>query len=251
MKKRMIALDADPLIYQATESKKDTMNYFGKETEGENLSEKSYKKPLKPFKRRFKQLVKDIEDEVAASLPGIVKGIVPIFSDPVSNFRYDIYPEYKNKRTNPKSKEYYRLRKWLLKKYGYVKHVEADDVVAYYVREKKYIGASLDKDLLKGVEGVWFNTHYMKRTSHTTDAVDAYTFTLQQTLAGDNVDSIPGIPRVGMKTANNLLTSNGCSWEGVEQSYINAGLTKEDALLNRRLIGMDQFDGKKITLWRP
>ena len=38
---------------------------------------------------------------------------------------------------------------------------EADDEVAYYVREKNWIGASMDKDLLRGVAGDWF-----KRTPH-------------------------------------------------------------------------------------
>ncbi len=252
MKKRYITLDADPLIFECTEGKRDTMSYFGKESEGESLSETSFKKPLKPFKRKFKQLVKDLEDEVAAAMPGMVKGIIPIFSDPDSNFRYDLYPDYKkNRKPGSRSKEFYRLRKWVLKKYGYVKGAEADDVVAYYVREKKYIGASIDKDLLNGVPGTWFDTYHSRRHIKTTDEFEAYMFTLAQTLAGDPTDSIPGIPRVGLKTAMNLLESNGCSWDGVVQAYINAGLTAEDALLNRRLIGMDQYDGKKIVLWQP
>ena len=255
-KKRMIALDADSLIFTATEGKSNTGKYFKQENEGDALVEKAYNTPLKTFKTKFKRLVKEIEKEVNTATSGKVKGIKIFLSDPDTNFRYRLYPEYKNKRDGSKrSPDFYRLRKWALKKYGYVKDCEADDIVAYYVREKKYIGASLDKDLLSGVAGTWFNVYWNKRIDDPVVNVvsdeDARVFTLLQTLAGDNVDSIPGIPRVGLKTALNLLQSNGYDWNGVVAAYQNAKLTKEDALLNRRLVGMDQYNGKKIVLWTP
>ncbi len=252
MKKRHIALDADYLIFETTEDKGSTGNYFEVETGLNGGSE--YQKPLKPYKKILKKAIAEVVDEIAANLPGEVSGKVKvIFSDPNGNFRYDIFPNYKNNRKGSKrSKMFYRLRKWAHRKYGYEDGVEADDVVAYYVREKGWIGASFDKDLLKGVPGTWFDVYHLRRFITTTTKKEAAHFNLLQTLAGDSTDGIKGIPRVGMKTAENLLRSNGESWEGVVKSYLDAGLTEEDAILNRRLIGMDQWTKKKgLKLWKP
>ncbi len=251
MKKKMIALDADYLIFLQTEGKRTQAGFFGSE-EGEVKSD-NYKESLKIYKKQIKASIKDVEDEVAANLPGQVKGIKVFFSDPDTNFRYDIYPEYKaSRKSGQRSKLFYRLRKWVLKKYGYVKNVEADDVVAYYVREKGWIGASFDKDLLEGVAGIWFDTYHSRRHIKLTTPDDADYFNLLQTLAGDPTDNIKGIPRVGMKTAANLLVSNGESWSGVVQSYLNAGLTEDDAILNLRLTSMKQWSPKKgVQLCSP
>ena len=246
MKKKMIALDADYLIFQLTEGKAQTNSAF---PDADGMEVEEYKKPLKPYKKALKKAIKDVEQEVAANLPGEVKGIKPFFSDPTGNFRYDIFPDYKkNRKGSERSELFYRLGRWAFKKYGFVPNTEADDVVAYHVR-KGWIGASFDKDLLKGVAGTWFDVYHSRRYIVWTTEEDAKHFTLLQTLAGDSTDGIIGIPRVGMKTAEKLLIANGDNWEGVVKSYENAGLTEEDAILNRRLIGMDQYDGKRVKMF--
>jgi DNA polymerase-1 len=249
--KKMIALDADYLIFECTEGKFTQNKHFGSE-EGEVEGEK-YKEPLKPFKVKFKRLVSDVENEIAANLPGEVKGIKVIISAPDGNFRYKIYPEYKaNRKSGSRSELFYRLRKWVIKKYGYVKDVEADDVVAYYVREKGWIGASFDKDLLRGVPGVWFDTYHARRNLNTTSEGEARNFNLIQNLSGDPTDNIKGIPGVAEKTAIKLLDKHGWDWGGVVAAYKEKGLTIEDAILNRRLICMNQWTPKKgVKLWKP
>lgn len=251
-KKKHIAIDADYLIFEATEGKVTRTGGFAKE-DGE-VGAKGYKEPLKPYKDHVKRAIKDIVDEIAINMPGELSGKVRvIFSDPNGNFRYDIYPEYKaNRKGGDRSELFYRLRKWVHKKWGYVPNTEADDIVAYYVREKGYVGATFDKDLLQGVPGTWFDVHYMRRYVIHTEVGSAHHFNMIQTLAGDPTDNIKGLPRVAHATAIKLLDKHGWNWDGVVAAYKEKGMSEEDAILTRRLVGMDQWSPKKgVKLWQP
>lgn len=269
----MIALDADYLVFTCTEGK-DAKTCGFKPKSGSKLAKniKKYKEPLKPYKDKFKALVQEVENEISANFVGQVKGIKVILSDPNSNFRYDIYPEYKGERP-PRGELFYRLRDWAVKKYGYIKHIEADDHVAYLVGKKNWIGASMDKDLWKGVSGDWFNTHFMSRTFTYTSPKQAQDFTLIQTLTGDPTDNIKALPKkagdkmipidglpegqrqpfkVTEKVAIELLDKFGWDDEGVLAIFESKGFGEKERTLNRRLIGMDQWHPKKgIRLWEP
>ena len=203
---------------------------------------------FKTLQEAIKTTGQDIEDEIAIEVLGKykIKG-KPIlaFSDPYTNFRYEIYPEYKaNRKSGDRGPLFYRLRKWALKKYGYVKNTEGDDVVAHYVR-KGYIGATFDKDLLSGCHGVWFDVYHTRRHIKETSRIEARNFNLIQQCTGDLVDNIKGIPRVGEKTAIKLLDEYGWTNCAVIQIYKDKGLTEEDALLTRRLVCMKQWSPKK------
>jgi len=50
------------------------------------------------------------------------------------------------------------------------------------------------------------------------------------------------------KIAIEKLTEHGWDWQGVVKIFKEQGFSEKEAILNRRLIGMDQFDGKKIKL---
>jgi DNA polymerase-1 len=204
---------------------------------------------LKPLKKKVKQLVRDIEDEIAAQFPGdLGKKTKLIFSDPKGNFRYDLYPEYKSGRKEiKKSPEYYALRKWALKKYGYIKNIEADDAMWYYIK-KGYISVSMDKDVRKTLPGQHFNPHYMHRNLEYTGELEARNFLLIQSVMGDSTDDIPGIKGVGEKTAIKLLDRFGWDDEGCIKAYESKGLTKEDWLLTMRLVNLQQYDVKRKKL---
>lgn len=249
MKKRIIALDADPLIFEVAEGKNTNMRIFGAEVG--DVADSNYKEPLKPYKDKLKLLIKDIENEIAAQYPGEIKKIKPIFSDPKKNFRYDIYPEYKaNRKEMKKSKLFYRLRKWALKKYTYVENLEADDYVSYLVLNKNAIGATIDKDMLKGVAGDWFDTYHDRRTMKSTSVGEARNFNLLQTLMGDPTDNIKGIPGVGEKNAIKLLDTYGWTWDGVLKAYQSKGLSQDDMELNARLVLLNQWTPKNgVKLW--
>ena len=267
-----IAIDADYLIFECTESRDNKGSYF---TAEDGFEDKEYKKPLKPFKDKFKDSLGYLLKEIFASLPGeftedldiiCFRGLrIPkdymrefhtkhgyiklCFSDPKGNFRtLTCTQSTRLIRKGERSKEFYRLRKWALKEYGYPKGFEADDEVAHLVRDKGYLGASMDKDLL-GTEGTWFDTYHSRRHIVKTTKEEAAKFVLLQTLAGDPTDNIKGIPRVGMATAHKLLDEFGWDMRGAIKAYESKGLTEYDAILNRRLVDMHQYDGKELQLW--
>ena len=248
MKTRDLYIDADHLLYNVAGNKaKDSLD-------GEVIEQKVN---IEPLKEAFHLGVKAIEDAIAVTTVSkkFKVGLTYlVFSDPEGNFRFDIFPDYKKNRAGKvQSDEFCALRAYAHKLGSalLVNGIEADDVVAYYVR-KGAIGASTDKDLLKGVKGRWFDCYSSRWSYSKVKKKDADHFVLLQTLAGDSTDGIKGLPRVGMKTAENLLTSNGDSWDGVVKAYENAGLKLEDAILTRRLVGMDQWSPKNgVQLWLP
>ncbi len=270
-KKRMIAHDADYLIFMCTEGKDVKTGGF-KAKQGGFKSKKKYKEPLKKYKDKFKALIQNVENQFSANFVGQVKGTKVILSDPNGNFRYDMYPEYKGERTE-RTELFYRLRKWALKKYGYKKGIEADDEVAYLVGVKGWFGASMDKDLWKGVAGDWFNTHYMSQCFTYNSPKQARDFVLIQTLTGDSTDNIKALPKkagdemidgirrtdgtrkpfkVTEKIAIELLDEFGWDEDGVLAIFKSKGFGEKERTLNRRLIGMDQWTPKKgVKLWHP
>ena len=130
--------------------------------------------------------------------------------------------------------------------------MEADDVVAWYARHG-HVCVSMDKDLLRGVPGKFFDPYHETWSETTREATDP--FVLLQTIMGDTGDGIPGIPRVGEVKARKWLDDRGYTWESVVECYEHHGLIRDDAILMRRLVGMDQAvltkKGKwKIKLWK-
>jgi len=246
MKKKDIAIDADGLLFLVAG------NAPVNDLEGDNI-EDDIPVELKFLKKKFKMIVHDLVTSVEVESiwnkwkPGKIR---LIFSDPDHNFRKDLDPGYKaNRKHLERSPEFYALRDWAHKRYEVAKGCEADDLIARYVR-KGAVGISMDKDLLQGVPGIWFNNHFMHKTWHTTTKEDSIKFTAMQTLAGDSTDNIKGLTRVGLKTAEKLLAGD-YSWQNIVNIYKSKGMTEEDAILTRRLIGMDQYKKKGIKLWTP
>jgi len=229
---------------------------------------------------------------------------------PSTNFRYDLYPNYKIKRLDKEqTKELIDLKKYAKSTGLIVESVEADDVVAYYARRGHPI-ASGDKDVIYGVEGNNYFYHSAHRKVYKTSKEDADRFVLLQTLAGDSSDDIPGMEGVGLDIEKGVFTGtsvkllpDNATFEDVLHIYLTraitkgkavehyrktgltikasqskydeegfsytaylitdatgsrdkykqlGGLTKEDALLTRRLVGLDQWKGKRrgLKLWQ-
>jgi hypothetical protein len=123
-------------------------------------------------------------------------------------FRYGVAESYKsNRKGKPKPVIFYALEQYLRQQYNCISYpeLEADDLVSYYshIEDRKTVICSPDKDVLHQCVGM----HYNYRTAeflHTSDE-DANRFLWKQTLMGDSVDGIPGLPGVGAKTADNWL----------------------------------------------
>ena len=127
-------------------------------------------------------------------------------------FRYDQAKtrEYKgNRKKGSKPIIFYALKEYLKQewKFEYIPELEADDLVAVYGEglDGNTMICSPDKDVLYQVEG----KHYNYRTAdfvHTTPT-EAELFLWKQMLMGDPTDGIPGLPKVGLKTADKLLNN--------------------------------------------
>jgi len=159
-----------------------------------------------------------------------------------NNYRDLIYPEYKQPRVKAqKVDSKYSLSKKIVPiirdkavEEGYAIRAdgrEADDFIRIWAEEcraagKDYIICSMDKDLLC-IPGKHYLMHNNlsddKRIIEVSEA-DALKFYYKQVLMGDNTDNIPGVPGLGPKTADKLLsglTEEVDFQEVVVEAYFN------------------------------
>lgn len=179
------------------------------------------------------------------------------FSDK-TNFRYDIFPEYKaNRKTKRKPLALKEITKWVYEKHNGIcwKNLEADDVIGILCcTNKNYVAVSGDKDFYT-LPCVFFN--FLKDEITETTLEDADYNHLVQSMSGDTVDGFSGASGVGPKTAKKLLDKNGATWQTVVDTYISKDQTEDEALLNAQLSYIlrneNEYDKKKgtVKLWKP
>ena len=133
-------------------------------------------------------------------------------------FRYKIAEtrSYKyNRKGGSKPPVFYALRAYMQQAWlcSHTPGLEADDLVAVYSKPSGTVICSPDKDVLYQVAG----THFNFRTGEfiKTSKLEANRFLWKQTLMGDATDGIIGIPKVGPKTADNLLKKLKSGFEKV------------------------------------
>jgi 5'-3' exonuclease len=168
-------------------------------------------------------------------------------------FRKEIYPLYKANRDGSTKPIYYDLmREYMVKHWGATIYddLEADDAVAMDVLEMQdkhgmdsVCLASIDKDLDQIVGWHYNYNNELDLRANALYFVDADTarrcfFT--QLLMGDTSDNIPGIPRVGEKTAPRMLAHCKTLEDYlavVEKAYAdhNAKLPEDEPPLNMEL----------------
>ena len=73
---------------------------------------------------------------------------------------------------------------------------------------------------------------------------------------GDPMIPVEGVARQPYKFTEKIaiahLDEYGWNWEGVVKIFESRGFGEEEALLNRRLVGMDHWTPKKgVRLWEP
>jgi len=153
--------------------------------------------------------------------------IIVVFDAKGKTFRNNIYSEYKaNRPPMPDDlKEQLQPVKAICKAIGFplleIEGVEADDVIATISRmakdaKFKCVVSSLDKDLMQLVEDP--NTTLMNTMKHEifdeAKVFDKFGVKPNQikdmlALVGDSSDNIPGVPKVGQKTAAKWLNQYG------------------------------------------
>ncbi len=152
--------------------------------------------------------------------------IAVIFDAARENFRNDIYADYKANRDDPPDE--------LVPQFGLIRDCvgafalpslelegyEADDLIATYARLARKRGqtvviVSSDKDLMQLVgDGVTMFDPIKNREIGVPDVVEKFGVEPAkvvdvQSLAGDSVDNVPGVPGIGVKTAAQLITEYG------------------------------------------
>lgn len=182
-------------------------------------------------------------------------GDVILFFSSSTNFRKDLYPEYKGHRNRKKPCGYRRAINWLMDEY----HVctepnwEADDLLGFTQTAEPnhgHIIVSPDKDM-RQIPGLLYNMEELV----TITPEEGTRWHLIQTLAGDQTDGYAGCPGIGVKKAEALFNKHGESWQTVVEAFEKAGLNEETALLNARLARIlqctDINDDGTIRLWTP
>ena len=161
--------------------------------------------------------------------------IIVVFDAKGKTFRNDIYKEYKaNRPPMPDDlREQLVPLKDIVKAIGFplieISGVEADDVIATLVKQAKEnnfksVISSLDKDLMQLVEdpiSTMMNTmtHQIFNEEKVFEKFGVKPTQIRDMLAltGDTSDNIPGVPKVGQKTAAKWLNEFG-NLEGVKSN---------------------------------
>ena len=172
-----------------------------------------------------------------------------IILTPRTNFRYNIFPDYKNKRP-PRSESRIALMKMILERLRpwveIHKDVEADDVVIYYAKQGWMVSA-IDKDVINACPTFCYDYNkYVWNQPKSEMQIESWY--LMQALMGDSTDCIPGAKGIGEKGAFKIV--NEMSWKSFA-GIIEYFPSYEDALLSMRLVRMDQWNGKEVILWTP
>ena len=206
-------------------------------------------------------------------------GTIIVCADGGSNYRKEIFPEYKANRkerfadqTEQEAKEFemfmaeFQDTLTLLKERHPVFHfrgVEADDIAAYITQKINYdecwlISSDKDWDLLISDKVSRFSTVTRKETTvHNWD--EHYDFEIEdyisfKCLCGDKGDNVPGVPGVGPKRAVQLMNQYGsifdiydaCPLEG-KYKYIQAvNENAEQLLTNVELMDLVTYNEDAI-----
>lgn len=180
------------------------------------------------------------------------------FSDKV-NFRKELNPSYKNNRKARKPVGYSAFKEWVIENHPSVimPTLEGDDVLGILqTKLKDTIIVSADKDM-GTIPGRWLQVKIdgNNEIKTVTDKEADYNF-LMQSLTGDATDGYAGLPGTGPVKAKALLDKHGACWKTVEDAYLKAGLTAEDALLQARMARILRdtdwdFEKEEVKLWKP
>ena len=240
-----LLLDTDILIYKAIASTEVEIDW------GDDIW--SLFTDLNDAKRAFEKQVNFITEKLGSD------DVLHCLTDPKDNFRKHIAPTYKsNRKGSRKPVGFVALRDWVEETFDTLMKpsLEADDVLGIVATKPDNMGKCIvvsdDKDF-KTIPCKLYRPMADEKLDITQQQADTYFLT--QTLTGDPVDGYSGCKGVGEKTAKKILGTRPV-WDSVEQAYIKAGYTRDDALEQARLARIlrwtdwDEKKGEPI-LWTP
>lgn len=262
-KKRVALIDGDGMVYQIVTNKEHL-----KETRTEN-DEWYEVLDMKTAKEEFKTRV----DELLGVLKCTRGGVLFTFSSR-PYFRKKIEPSYKSNRKHRKPLGYRALLDWVCETWHHmmIPEFEGDDVLGvlhttpqHWPNDTETIVVSNDKDM-RTIPGLLYNPDNTEPVETITDK-QALRALFVQSLTGDSGDGYGGAKGVGpvkaasiadkalegVKTIDDVFTSF------IVPTYVDAGQTAEDALMNCRLARILSTADVKIDasgewnheLWTP
>ena len=192
--------------------------------------------------------------------------IAIIFDASSDTFRNQIYDQYKANRTEPPEdlRPQFQLIRAATRAFDLpsieLRGYEADDLIATYARIAAEAGANVtiissDKDLMQLINDrvTMFDTMKDKRID-TPEVIEKFGVTPDkvvevQSLAGDSVDNVPGVPGIGIKTAAQLVSEYG-DLEGILAAALDGMITQtkrrealiehaEKARISKKLVLLD------------
>ena len=184
-----------------------------------------------------------------------------IFDSARKNFRNEIYSEYKGNRSEAPDDlipqfEYIRqsVKAFNLPSIELINY-EADDLIATYVEKILDLGAkvtivSSDKDLMQLYKkGVRIYDPMKNKFINQDDVHNKFGVTPEkvidvQSLAGDSTDNVPGVPGIGVKTADELINQYGTlenllkNASKIKQNKRRETLinNKDEAIISKKLV---------------
>ena len=177
-----------------------------------------------------------------------------------SNFRKQLYPDYKGNRAGNKPLAFSAATAYMRENFEVrcIEGIEADDVMGILATSGRCPNSCIvsdDKDLLQ-IPGYVFRPRTGELIKVDPKAGERHH--MVQTLTGDRVDNYPGCPRVGEVTAEKIIGDIPRTgwWSAVVKAYEKAGQTEADALVQARLakiLDSKHFDRKtrRPKLWEP
>lgn len=264
-----LLIDADSAIYKAGLSN-ETRTYIALSQELLTLAEFRYKKDYDAW-----LAAQENKDDIISARSrevgplgftlGNVKRIIldnmlatphtsyQLFVQGEDNFRYDIYSQYKANR-DPDSKPVHiaEIKKYLVERWGalVVDGEETDDRVSWLqcTMPVETCIVSIDKDLLN-TPGWHYN--YDTGELFEVSEQDAELHFARQLLTGDSTDNIPGLPRVGKKTAEKILPEWVPDWmDIVKAEYDKKNVSHELLERNGILLWMRREPNEMWSLDR-
>jgi len=190
------------------------------------LSRKSDGLPVNAVSGFCNMLAKLVDDHKTAKDEDTPSHLAVIFDPKGGSFRNQIFPEYKANRGAPPEDlvPQFPIVRDATRAFNIscieIEGYEADDLIASYARQAAATGArvtivSSDKDLMQLIDDQVRMFDSMKNKVIDADGV-VEKFGVGpdkvidvQSLAGDSVDNIPGVPGIGVKTAAQLITEYG------------------------------------------
>lgn len=234
-----LLVDADPICYKAAQAAEEELEFNADTT----LIIGNYKRGRDIVKQELNKLSKRFDTD----------HIILYFTGS-KNFRKTVDPTYKGHRIKRKPAGYGKLKNWCMETWeSYLEDcLEADDLLGIDATSGKYTSfvlCSPDKDLRQIPCRQFDGTEELDVTPEAGERK-----LWEQVLTGDQTDGYKGVPGVGAKKAAAILDKAEDYWTTIVATYIEHGLTEEDALRTTRLaqiLQADQWDGTTYTLYTP